>query len=374
MDDPNAPQPPPEQYNAEQVRNIVADAVQRAITAFAQGVEQQELAARIPHLIPPPPPLIQAPDLGKSFVPKPKDYDGEKTKFHSWWRSVTLYLGGFREAPNDQQKIMMVLSFMTEKSAARFADTFLENHSTRLDRYAWVEFARNVSMMFAPSSLRRNAEQKLLTMKQQDREQTEEFLVRFQQAIAEAQINTVLQGRFLINLLRSAAKNSDVEFVERSKSNLIESDNFDDWVQAIAWASRINEEIEARKKTARPAPSTSSSTQRFYVSPNYRGTNPRPFQPRAPPTPSNPTPNAAGVFPGQGAPMDISKARAEGKCFRCGKAWPCQEHFRPRASPQKTMTFRNRQIMYTSNDDLAAKIAEIEKEREKEKGFPTGGQ
>ena len=77
----------------------------------------------------------------------------------------------------------------------------------------------------------------------------EEFLVRFQQAIVEAQVNTVLQGRFLINLLRSAAKNSDVKFVERSKSNLIESNNFDDWVQAIAWASRINEEIEARKKT-----------------------------------------------------------------------------------------------------------------------------
>ena len=261
---------------------------------------------------------------------------------------------------------------MTEKSAARFADTFLENHSARLNHYAWEEFAHNISMMFAPSSLRRNAEQKLLTMKQGDRELTEEFLIRFQQAIAEAQINTILQGRFLINLLRSTAKNSDVEFVERSKSNLIKSDNFDDWVQAIAWASRINEEIEARKKTARPAPSTSSS-QCFYVSPNYQGTNPRPFQPRAPTT-SNPTPNTAGVFPGQGAPMDISKARAEGKCFRCGKAWPCQEHFHLRVVPQKTMTFRNRQITYTNNDDLAAKIAEVEKEREKEKGFPTGGQ
>ena len=371
MDDPHPP-PPPQQYDAEQVQIMIADTVRRAIAAFAQGVEQQELAARIPHLILPPPVMANPPDIGKSFVPKPKDYDGDKTKFHSWWRSITLYLGGFQTEPSDQQKIMMVLSFMTEKSAACFADTFLENHSTRLDRYQWTEFAQNVSMMFAPSSLQRNAEQKLLTMKQGDRELTEEFLVRFQQAIAEAQVNTVLQGRFLINLLRSAAKNSDVEFIERSKSNLIESDNFDDWVQAIAWASRINEEIEARKKMTCPASST--SLQRFYVSPNYRGTNPRPFQPCTPPTSSNPIPNAAGVFPGQGPPMDISKVRAEGKCFRCGKAWPCQEHFRPHASPQKTMTFRNRQITYTSNDDLAAKIAKIEKEREKEKGFPTGGQ
>ena len=42
MDDLNAPQPPPPapQYNEEQVRDIVADVVQRAIAAFAQGVEQ----------------------------------------------------------------------------------------------------------------------------------------------------------------------------------------------------------------------------------------------------------------------------------------------------------------------------------------------
>ena len=342
MDDPNPPPPPPQQYNVEQVRDIVADAVQQAVAAFAQGVEQQELAAQIPHLIPPPPALVQAPDLGKSFVLKPKDYNGDKTKFHSWWRSIILYLRGFQEAPNDQQKIMMVLSFMTEKLAAWFTNTFLKNHSTRLNQYAWAEFARNISMMFTPSSLWRNAEQKLLTMKQGDRELTEEFLVCFQQAIAEAQVNTVLQGRFLINLLRSAAKNSDIEFIERSKSNLIKSDNFNDWVQAIVWASRINEEIEARKRTTRPP----TSSQRFYISPNYWGTNPQPFQPRTPPTPSNPTPNTAGVFPGQGASMDISKARAEGKCFHCRKAWPCQEHFRLHTSPQKTMTFRNRQITY----------------------------
>ena len=136
MDDPDAPPPPPpapQQYDADQVRGIVADAVQRAIAAFAQGVEQQDLAARIPHLIPPLPAMNNPPDIGKSFVPKPKDYDGDKTKFHSWWRSITFYLGGFQTEPNNQQKIMMVLSFMTEKSAAHFADTFLENHATHLD-------------------------------------------------------------------------------------------------------------------------------------------------------------------------------------------------------------------------------------------------
>ena len=44
MDDPGPP-PPPQQYDAEQVQTMITDVVQRAITAFAQGVEQQELAA-----------------------------------------------------------------------------------------------------------------------------------------------------------------------------------------------------------------------------------------------------------------------------------------------------------------------------------------
>ena len=130
---PPADPPAPQQYDTDQVRDIVADAVQRAIAAFARGVEQQEVAACLPHLIPPPPALNQALNIGKSFVPKPRDYDGDKNKFHSWWRSVTLYLGGFQEEPNNQQKIMIVLSFMTEKSAACFADTFLENHSIYLN-------------------------------------------------------------------------------------------------------------------------------------------------------------------------------------------------------------------------------------------------
>ena len=152
MDDPNPPLPP-QQYDADQVQDMIADAVRRAIAAFAQGVEQQELAARIPHLIPPPPVINNPPEIGKLFVPKPKDYNGDKTKFHSWWRSITLYLGGFQAEPSDQQKIMMVLSFMTEKSAAHFADTFLENHSVHLDQYGWGEFIRNVSIMFAVETI-----------------------------------------------------------------------------------------------------------------------------------------------------------------------------------------------------------------------------
>ena len=83
---PNVPPPnlpPLQQYDADQVWEIATNTVQRAIAAFAQGVKQQELAACVPHLILPPPALDHAPELEKSFIPKPKDYDGNKNKFHS---------------------------------------------------------------------------------------------------------------------------------------------------------------------------------------------------------------------------------------------------------------------------------------------------
>ena len=82
---PPADPPAPQQYDVDQVRDIVADTVQWAIAAFAQGVEQQEVAARLPHLIPPLSALNQALNVGKSFVLKLRDYDGDKNKFHSWW-------------------------------------------------------------------------------------------------------------------------------------------------------------------------------------------------------------------------------------------------------------------------------------------------
>ena len=119
---PNVPppdQPPPQQYDADQVWDIVADVVRWAIAAFTQGVKQQELAAQIPHLIPPPPAMNNPLEISKSFVSKPKDYDGDKIKFHSWWRSIMLYLGGFQTEPSDQQKIMMVHSWGRKRNRER---------------------------------------------------------------------------------------------------------------------------------------------------------------------------------------------------------------------------------------------------------------
>ena len=58
--------------------------------------------------------------------------------------------------------------------------------------------------------------------------------------------------------------------------------------------------------------------------------------------------------------MDISKARAEGKCVKCSKPWPCKDHIRKCVICQ--MTFRGQQISYTTTDELVAEISRIEKD------------
>ncbi|KAI9570062.1 hypothetical protein HD554DRAFT_2037726 [Boletus coccyginus] len=74
-------------------------------------------------------------------------------------------------------------------------------------------------------------------------------------------------------------------------------------------------------------------------------------------------PNQSGTFSDQGVPMDISKACAEGKCFKCGQPWPCKKHFRPHQHQVHIMVFRGVTIKYTSADDLAKSIQKVKQDK-----------
>ena len=145
---------------------------------------------------------------------------------------------------------------------------------------------------------------------------------------------------------------------------------------------RIKTEQKARKATSTghsDAPTKSWNTNprngSNYISSNYKGKNPianflvnkAAASPAAKPAvPAAIHPNQTGTFGGQGTPIDISKARTEGKCTKCSKPWPCTDHIRKHVIHQ--MTFRGQQISYITADELVAEINCIEKD------FPTGEQ
>ena len=210
----------------------------------------------------------------------------------------------------------------------------------------------------------------------------EEFILYFHQCVIEAQYNTGAHGRFLIQIFWNTVKQELVEFVEISQIQLIDSDELDDWVHALIQAEQIKTKQKAQKATSTghsntPAKSWNINPQNGsnYVSLNCKGKNPIANFSANKATASPATkpavlaaihPNQTSTFGGQGALMDISKARTEGKCAKCSKPWPCKDHMTKRVICQ--MTFRGQQISYTTADELAAEISHIEKD------FPTGEQ
>jgi hypothetical protein len=66
------------------------------------------------------------------------------------------------------------------------------------------------------------------------------------------------------------------------------------------------------------------------------------------------------MFGGQGIPMDIGKARAEGLCFKCGKPWPCTEHMKPRPNRMRMLNFKGVNICYQNDEELAGMMKAVE--------------
>ena len=257
---------------------------------------------------------------------------------------------GFEAAPNSHQKILIILSTITEGSAVVFANNFMRSHGSRLAYYGFEEFTRMLAMHFAPTNIKRKAQTALAVIKQHAHESVEAFVIRFNQCVAEAQIDKEHVGAWLVQLIQRAVKPEVVDYVEISQTHMVENENIDEWLVTLIQADRILSE-KAERRRASTAPTEGPSKNRSwnpaqgYISPNYKGKKPianfSANRPRAPAPNSSatpaastattqPSPNQAGTFGAQGGiPMDISKARAEGKCARCGKPWPCAEHMRP---------------------------------------------
>ena len=367
----------------EQLNSIITNAVAAALqTAQSQP---QVTMPEIPKLI-----TVQGlgedvPKVGKSFVPKPKGFDGSQKKFETWWRNITLHIVGFEVAPNSHQKILITLSMMTEGLAAAFANNFMRAHGSRLAYYGFEEFTRMLAMHFTPTDIKRKAQTALAVIKQNAHESVEAFVIRFNQCVTEVQINKEHVGAWLMQLIQRAVKPKVVNYVEISQTHMVENENINKWLVTLIQADRILSK-KAERRHASTAPTEGPSKNRpwnptqGYISPNYKGKKPianfSANKPRAsaqtPSTPATtmattqPGPNQPSMFSAQGGvPMDISKACAEGKCTRCGKPWPCAKHMQPRRI--REMTFCGHQIRYTNSNELATEIQRIEKD------FPSEG-
>ena len=124
-----------------------------------------------------------------------------------------LHIVGFEAALNSHQKILIVLSTMTEGSVAAFTNNFMRSHGSRLAYYGFEEFTRMFAMHFAPADIKRKAQTALAIIKQHAHENVEAFVIRFNQCVAEAQINKEHAGAWLVQLIWRAVKPEVVDYV-----------------------------------------------------------------------------------------------------------------------------------------------------------------
>jgi len=62
-----------------------------------------------------------------------EEFDGDHTKSNRWLRNITAYLGvNHTMYNNDEKKVTMALSYMTEGAAAIWSEDFMD-HAQTLD-------------------------------------------------------------------------------------------------------------------------------------------------------------------------------------------------------------------------------------------------
>ena len=260
-----------------------------------------------------------SPKLGKSLASKPDPYDRNKARFVQWWRTVTLYLSGFKSEPTNWQKMLIILSYMKgDNAAGRFADLMVTTRG--IDTMSFTSFEERLRKTFQPAALVRNTETALFALKQ-GKELVEDYFTRLYQLAEEAKFSVTYHGCTIVNLIRRAVRSEVVEFVERNQPDLIDSTEPHVWETALVRAEEILNQIAERKRSI----FTTGPTYNPRFVPRAQTPQKQSYPPPANPPPSTPLssstphPNQASVFPGRGAPMELGKAQAAGICCVCKK-------------------------------------------------------
>ena len=168
---------------------------------------------------------------------------------------------------------------MTEGSVAVFANNFMRSHGSRLAYYGFEEFTRMLAMHFAPTDIKRKAQTALAIIKQHAHESVEAFVIRFNQCIAEVQINKEHTGAWLVQLIQQAVKPEVVNYVEISQTHMVENENIDEWLVTLIRADRILSKKAERRRTSTvptkgPSKNRSWNPAQGYILPNYKGKKP----------------------------------------------------------------------------------------------------
>lgn len=313
-------------------------ALQNAIAqGFALGAQQA--------------PQPQANNRSKSSVNKPTEFNGDTNRYDDFRRQTDLYiLANDRQFPDDQDKILFVTSYMTQRTANAWAQNFFDMKTQatpagqQINLGTWVDFTAALDATFKDPNRERNAQEKLLSYTQGNRN-AEEFFTEFDILKRKAGYGTGYDA-FLIGLLERALNPELVVAVytgappvtyEDWKTRAIEKDGLRRRLRDIQ--RHTNRQIPVQGQTPRNnwvpnRQNHNAGGQQQRPNNQYRGNqNQRQARPPQPqrmvmpqggpnhqPQPHN-NQRTGQTFGGQGQPMEIDRQRrTNNTCNRCGRS------------------------------------------------------
>ena len=233
----------------------------------------------------------------------PKPFDGTRSKFRKFLQDADLYMLVNRHLyDNDLAKIAFVLSFMTEGSAAAFADQFLEEKTEITKRNPedqlgdYETFSKDLKKAFAAFDTPGEALHKMKNLRMKQDDSIDDHIAQFKTLVVESKIK---EGTLaMIDMFREtlpAALQSRILTLEKPPQTL------EEWYE---WATRINHNWRKMReivgRTRNQNSNKNNTKTRFFFAKKDRD------------------PNAMDVD--ALTIEERTKLMKEGKCFRCKKA------------------------------------------------------
>ena len=188
-----------------------------------------------------------APPEGNAFNLTPEHFDGDKTKFKSFMRQLSL---AFHAAPtkfaSHDSKIIFTLHHMTGGFAAEFANAFLDKwESDTPNSTTWDEFRKSLESCFGDSTSQRQAMVDIGKLTQ-GRLSVVEFLTKFEYLALLAGYSTDTHFQYLTTLLTN---NMNEKLINSFYNTEELPTNFDGWKKHLI---RLEQVWQLRRAADKP--------------------------------------------------------------------------------------------------------------------------
>lgn len=267
----------------------------------------------------------------KIKVAEPNEFDGSPNKYRDWLRQLLIYIRA-KKITDNEEKILLALSYMKTGTASAWATHFFDQHISQpvVDFGTWDAFKVQLDSVFEDKTHGRKAREKLETFRQGNLK-IDDYLSRFESLAVDAGIEK--NDSELIRLLERNIRPEVIDVIYTVSPLPTTYQNYKSKIVNIGRLQERRQEQKAQvhrpfwAHNTAPAPTVTTSPKAQTSA-------------HAPPQPSHDRRDHTGVtYGGRGRPMEIDALKKEHRCFGCGATG----HFRrdcPSGGKEKKISAR----------------------------------